>query len=69
MARRVEWKAVGKCKVCGINLYAETDNKPHKIAMPCNLGGCPYETPEQQQSADEFWRSLPPAGKGVTYYE
>jgi len=47
MARRVEWKAIGKCVVCGINLYAETDNKPHKIAMPCNLEGCPYETPEQ----------------------
>jgi lipoate-protein ligase B len=44
------------CKLCGINLYVETDNKPDPRAMPCGIDRtneeekirCPYETAEEQ---------------------
>ena len=52
-------KKVGKCRVCGINLY--NDNARPSV-WPCNIGlfreenrkeadkvACPYETPEQQK--------------------
>ena len=69
MARRIDMTKSGKCTICGINLYEERDNKPHQIAMPCNLQGCPYETPEQQRALKLSDFAMPPAGKGVIYYE
>jgi hypothetical protein len=69
MARRIDWKPTGKCSHCGINLYAETGNQPHKIAMPCNVSGCPFETPEQQQKLRLEDFKIKPAGQGYTYYE
>lgn len=69
MARRLELTKTGKCAHCGINVYAETNNRPHQMAMPCNVPGCPYETPEQQRALKLIDFAIPPAGKGVTYYE
>lgn len=31
---------VGKCEVCGINLWAEHNGEP--AIWPCGLTGCPY---------------------------
>lgn len=59
----------GKCGVCGINLYAESDNKPHSIAMPCNLKVCPFETIEEQSKRFAEEMSLPPPGQGEIFYE
>jgi hypothetical protein len=44
------------CKLCGINLYAETGNRPDPKSMPCGIDRteeeekirCPYETAEEQ---------------------
>ena len=33
--------ATGYCTWCNINLYA--DCKPDPVAMPCGIGGCPFE--------------------------
>lgn len=69
MARRVELTKIGKCANCGINLYEETNARPHNMAMPCNIGGCPYESAAQQRALKLSDFSIPPAGRGVTYYE
>ena len=34
------------CRHCGINCYGE---KPRPGAMPCNVAGCPFESPEKQR--------------------
>lgn len=49
----------GTCPICGINLWAETDNKP--AIMPCNLKDCPY--PAQSAKIIQFPRSL--TGNGI----
>ncbi len=36
----------GTCKICGINLWAETSNCPS--VMPCGVKSCPYETEEER---------------------
>ena len=69
MARRIELTKSVKCTICGINLYVETENLPHRMAMPCNVVGCPYESPEHQKALKLSNFSIPPAGRGVTYYE
>lgn len=69
MARRIELTKIGKCANCGINLYEETSARPHNMAMPCNVSGCPYETPDQQRTLKLIDFAIPLAGKGVTYYE
>lgn len=40
-----ELKPTGKCKTCGINLWAEHDNKP--AVWPCGIPGCPYPSKPQ----------------------
>jgi len=48
MARKVllNYKMVGSCAKCKINLYGE-DRTPGEN-MPCNVVGCPYERPDEQ---------------------
>ena len=43
-------KPVGKCKVCGINLWTEYDNKP--AIWPCGIETCPY--PDKPQTRLEL---------------
>jgi|DEB0MinimDraft_6_1074348.scaffolds.fasta_scaffold40991_1 hypothetical protein len=69
MAKRNYGTISGKCSHCGINLYAELQNRPHSIAMPCNLRGCPFETREAQQQRYQEDMKVLPASEGMTYYE
>lgn len=46
MAKQNYGECVGKCSVCTINLWSSTGNKP--AIFPCNIEGCPYEKPENQ---------------------
>ena len=65
----------GKCKVCGINLYEETEDQPNaKKAMPCGIGPgrpdeeqCPFETVEAQARNAAKYR-FERAGDEATYY-
>ena len=36
----------GKCAICTINLWSSSADKP--VIWPCNIEGCPYEHPSQQ---------------------
>lgn len=40
----------GSCPVCAIALWDSTDNEP--AIWPCNVAGCPYEKPEEQNRSD-----------------
>jgi len=57
-------EAVGKCEICTINCWSSADGKP--VVWPCNIAGCPYEDPEQQNT-----RSLielrSPIGSSLTH--
>jgi hypothetical protein len=46
MAKQNYGECVGKCSVCTINLWSSAGSKP--AVFPCNIGGCPYEKPENQ---------------------
>lgn len=48
-------KPSGKCKVCGINLWAEHGDKPAPHTYPCKIAGC--EHPSTAQIV-QFPRSL-----------
>lgn len=52
----------GSCSVCSIALWADTDNKP--IIWPCNIEGCPYEKPEDQ-NPKEGLESFSMVGSGL----
>jgi len=43
--------AVGKCKICTINLY-EIKGKAQPQIFPCGLENCPYETKEEQSKIE-----------------
>jgi hypothetical protein len=38
---------VGKCKVCGINLWAEHNNGPAPHTYPCLIEGCAHPSSAQ----------------------
>lgn len=46
MAKQNYGECVGKCSICTINLWSSTKDKP--AIFPCNIEGCPYEKPENQ---------------------
>jgi hypothetical protein len=46
MAKKNFGECTGKCTVCTINLWSNTDNKP--AIWPCNITGCPYEDAKKQ---------------------
>jgi hypothetical protein len=46
MAKQTYGECVGKCSICTINLWSNTGGKP--VVFPCNIEGCPYEKPENQ---------------------
>jgi len=46
MVKKDFGNAVGKCSVCTINLWDASGGEP--AVWPCNLEGCPYEKPEEQ---------------------
>jgi hypothetical protein len=46
MAKKNFGECVGKCSVCTINLWSNTDGKP--AIWPCNISGCPYEDSKKQ---------------------
>lgn len=50
---------VSKCVRCGINCWAETDNKP--AIWPCGVEGCPYPT----SNVTQFSRS--PTGSSLSH--
>ena len=39
----------GKCPICDINCWAETNNEP--AIWPCGLNGCPYPPRKQTRFA------------------
>lgn len=41
---------IGECFNCGINVYADTQ-RPADYTMPCNVPGCPFERPEDQDKS------------------
>lgn len=54
-------RITGVCRLCNINCYGKK-NRPE--TWPCNVGQCPYETPDQQKpelSEEEMTR----LGKGM----
>lgn len=52
-------EVTGKCKVCEINLWEKTDNKP--AILPCGVGQCPYEKGGAKFERHEF----SPMGSGL----
>ena len=52
----------GICKICGINLWAETSNRPS--VMPCGDKSCPYET-EAERLAIEYQGERSYSGSGL----
>jgi len=57
---------IGKCDVCGINLWSEFDGGP--AIFPCGIAGCPYET-EEQQRAINYERSATGGSLQLPIYE
>ena len=57
-----DMEKTGTCKTCGINLWAETSNRPS--IMPCGVKACPYET-EAEQAAIEYQGERSPTGSGL----
>lgn len=52
MPRKDFGNITGKCSICGINLWSDSDNKP--AIFPCNLDGCPYEDPKKQHKSNKL---------------
>ena len=52
----------GICKICGINLWAETSNRPS--IMPCGVNLCPFET-EAERRAISYEAERSPTGSGL----
>lgn len=53
----------GSCSVCNINLWSDYDGKP--AIMPCNIKGCPYEKPEEQ-NRDQGLEMFSAIGSGLS---
>ncbi len=53
---------VSKCPTCGINCWAETDNKP--AIWPCGVPGCPYP----HDKAEAFESSMTGTSLGQIIY-
>lgn len=53
---------VGKCSVCGINLWAETNNEP--AIFPCGVPSCPYP----HRESTEFERSSTGSSLSQIFY-
>jgi hypothetical protein len=45
-------EVTGTCKVCDINLWEKTDNKP--AIFPCGVASCPYEKGGAKFERHEF---------------
>lgn len=52
-------EVTGKCKICEINLWEKTDNKP--AIFPCGVAACPYEKDGAKFVKQEF----SPIGSGL----
>ena len=51
----------GTCKICGINLWAETSNLPS--IMPCGVNLCPFESDAERKAINyEAERSFSGSG-------
>lgn len=57
---------VGTCLHCGINIWEELGNKP---ILPCEVSGCPYETPEEQEHMRLHWMKVQKPGLGGNDFE
>lgn len=49
------WNCTSICSNCRINLYGDRP-RPSRKAMPCGVGGCPFERRRQSETSGAVWR-------------